>query len=458
MREMERLTEGFDVQRVHADALCLLSQVGLRVQDDTMRRRLVGDGVRESSDRLLLAPGLIERHVAEIRDQGKGESGFGDSAEIDIGVAGFSMFHVPPGKDELRPYTTQDVIEHTRLVDAMRDLRVGGGAPGVPQDVPPILRQLTQYYLGCRYGQGMGFNPAVDALEIADYAMGMADVMGQGIRVGVEPLSPMTFEGTSIDVALHCRPRLAAVELDVMPVMGVTAPLDWRAGWGQCVAETLGSYALLRRLGFDRVNPYFRLFPASMKGACLAFGSPEFLLLLLMRKYVRGFYGLGPVFAECMYTMSKQPDAQAAAEKMGPSVFAVLMGHRSLHTAGSLGLDEVFSPEQLVIDMDIRDYVERLLRGAEPEETDVVEMVRDGLDKGSFLMTDRTLSEWRSYLRSPLVFHQTTRAQWQASPRSVRRDAWAFGQERLKAHEYELDAERRRALEDILENARRALA
>ncbi len=455
---MDYLIGTFDVDRVHADALRLLAEVGLRVRDGELRRRLLaGGGLTESGDRVLVPNEVVSASVQEIAELAKVAPEGADQGKIGIGVAGFAMFHVEPGQRELTPYSTEKVVEHTKLVDALREDRVGGSAPGVPQDVPPKMRQLVQYYLGCRHSRGAHFPPAVDAAEIAPYLMEMAGVMGHRVRVGVEPISPMTFEGGSIRSALVCAERLSAVELDVMPVMGVTAPLDWQAAWSQCAAETLGGYAFLRRLGFERVNPYFRLFPPSMRGACLAFGSPEFMLALLTRKHVRRFYGLGPVFAESLHTMAKLPDAQAAAEKSAQSVFAALMGHRSLGTAGSLAIDEIFSPVQLAVDMEIRNYVERMIRGVEDLEGDTTALVREGLDEQSFLMANRTLEQWREYLWLPRLFHGTTRAQWQSSSSNLWRDAWAFVSDRAAAHEYELDDQRCGDLESILESAEHAL-
>ena len=455
---LDQLVRGFDVARVHNDALRLLARVGLEVRDEALRGRLVATGaVRQSGHRVLLDAATVEAYAEQLRHDGAARAPAEPDERLTVSVARWPMFFVEPQSDELRPFTTDVLIEYTKLVDAFREEGLTGSVPGTPQDVPPPIQELVQYAIACRYSRGAGFPGAIGEPRAVDYMLGIARVMGHRIGVGVEAYSPLTFSGNSVALVLRLRSQAEGVGLDPMPIMGVSAPLDWHAAWAQSVAENLGGYAILRLLGFERVSPTFRLFPASMRSATIAFGSPEFLLALLTRSRIRELYGQPIGAAESLHTMAKLPDAHAVAERSAQTLFAAMLGHRRFSAAGSLAIDEVFSPEQLVIDLEIRDYVERLMRGIEAGGDDCLSVVAEGLDGRSFLTAERTLANWREFFWLPRVFLQTSRAQWQASPRSVLADAWALARERLARHEYELDDERRRAVDSIVQEAEQAL-
>ena len=61
--------------------------------------------------------------------------------------------------------------------------------------------------------------------------------------------------------------------------------------------------------------------------------------------------------------MAKVPDCQSAAEKAAIMTAGAFLGARHFCCAGTLSLDEIFSPEQLLVDCEIRDWVQRGARG-----------------------------------------------------------------------------------------------
>jgi len=459
---MDWLLRGFVVSKVHSDALKLLSQVGLEINDEALRKQLIATGkAKETGNRISLDEETVEEFAEELRERSLSvNSAEGDSHKrqrFTVSVSGWPMFFVEPKSNDLKPFSADALIEYTRLVDAFREDGVGGSAPGTPQDVPPKIRQLLQYYIECRYSRGAGFPGCIGDVQVMEFMIEMAKAMRHPIGVGVEPFSPLTFEGNSVKVALRFQEQVKWIGLDTMPILGISAPLNWHSGWAQSVAENLGGYTIFRLLGFEHIYPSFRLFPGSMKSATIAFGSPEFLLALLMRSQIRQFYGQSIGDAESLHTMAKLPDAHALAEKSTQTAFAALLGHRSFSAAGVLAIDEVFSPQQLVIDLEIRDYVERLIQGADVNTEDCLSLVSEGLQNHCFLMTQRTMESWRDFFWLPKIFLQTSRAQWQQSPRSVLEDAWSLAQERLKKHHYELDPDRRRALDAIVQKAKETL-
>jgi trimethylamine:corrinoid methyltransferase-like protein len=192
-----------------------------------------------------------------------------------------------------------------------------------------------------------------------------------------------------------------------------------------------------------------------MRSGLAAFGAPEYLVALLSRRRVREFYHLPCAYSETMMTDAKCPDQQAAAEKAVLSACAAMAGFRAFESAGSLFIDEIFSPQQLLVDIEIKDYIQHALSGARRERSidEIQELVSEGLDGNGFLGAPNTVDNWRSFYWRPSLYLQTSRSNWQLAPRKVLDAAWESARAKISAHTYELGGEKLRGLEEILAEA-----
>ena len=452
MVHTEFTLEGFDARVVHEDAVRILCEIGLKVPDSGIKNRL-GRSLSVKGEKVLFGEEVVEEFTEEIRSSRPPEP---DDGKLTIFPSGWSSYFVDPETSEVKPYDTKTLSDFTKLVSSLADEGVvAGGVPGFPLDVPPQMQVITQYYINCLYNRRPSAPGIAHSSEIMKFLVEMANVMEHEVHVGVEPISPLTFAGSSVEVALEFSHMDPYIWLDPMPMMGISAPLDWHAAWAQAVAENLGSYVILRILGLKKIGLSFRLFPASMLSGMIFFGSPQYLTSLLTRKRIREFYNLPPGGAESMLTLAKLPDPQAAAEKCAQTTLAALAGFRTFDGAGTLAIDEVFSPQQLMIDIEIKNYVENILKelGGRAFPSDALELVKEGID-GSFLSAGTTLDRWRSFYWLPELFDQTSRAKWEEKGRKILDRAWELAKERIPKYDYELEGSRRRKLEEIVQKAK----
>jgi len=459
MNSLCDLVEKLDPCRIHSAALRLLEKVGMQVSRAELRDRLAtSSGLRIVGDRVHFSREVVEEFANELRSRPVPPPR--DEGPLVVFCSRLPFFFVDPEDGEMKPFTVPILKQYTRLVDSLRADGFEGSVPGWPQDVSPHLRPVVQYYIECRYSRGAHYPGIAAEPKIIDCLRRIAGVMGHSFSVGVETFSPLALGGNSLDSALHYQSEIEAVGLDPMPILGVTAPLDWEAGWAQSVAENLGAGTALRLLGFKRVSPSFRLFPASMKSSMIAFGSAEYLTALLTRWKVRQFYHTPRGCAESMMTSAKLPDEHAAAEKAALTALTTTAGWRRVEGAGMLFADEIFSPQQLVIDLEIRDYIEKSLRGG-PASTgqgdrtieDICQLVSQGLGGSGFLDAPNTLEHWREFYRLPSLFCQTSRAQWETKRRKLLDVAWEFARARGASHSYELTGAKLAQLDRILVEA-----
>ena len=153
--------------------------------------------------------------------------------------------------------------------------------------------------------------------------------------------------------------------------------------------------------------------------------------------------------------------SQAAAERAAIMVTGAFLGARRFGCAGTLGLDEIFSPEQLLVDCEIRDWVQRSIRGVwmgEEVVDDWVEEIAHGLRQG-FTALDSTLDHYRRDFWYPRRFNHDGVGLWRSKgysrlPDRLRDEV----RRRIAAYNFELDAARRRKIERITSDARRAVS
>jgi trimethylamine:corrinoid methyltransferase-like protein len=159
-------------------------------------------------------------------------------------------------------------------------------------------------------------------------------------------------------------------------------------------------------------------------------------------------------------SVAKQPNAQAALERAASALWQALLGARHFWAVGQLSVDEVFSPQQAVLDREILGYVERVVQGLElGPEVDALALIREGVAEGQFLSTDDTLSRYRGFYRFPDLFRHWGLQRWRAEGApSILGEAWARAQAEIASSTYRLEEDRAREVERIAARARAYLA
>ncbi len=450
------LVAALDAERIRAGAIRLLAEVGMAVPAAHVARRLEAAGLGLVAGRLRLDPEVVQGFMERQRQQAAQMEPPEEPLRLSVGS--HCLYEFDGGTQRIERLTVARLERATRLVGALQQEGVLHGAycPGAPADVPPHVAPLWQQFVGARFLPA----PPIYAYSPAyvPYAAAMAAVLGKELGAGVHPISPLILGGDELDLALHLLDQgsLGSVGVGPMPVMGVTAPLDWEAAWAQAVAEAVGTAVALRAMGVPQVTARAALYVADLRNGAFVFGSPEHVLITLTEAKVnRELLGLGRRSAKAIDTTAKEPGAQAAIEKTAHTLAALLAGYRALDCVASLAVDEVFSAQQLFIDLDIVAHCWRIVRGVEPRfcEGDPVALVRQGLAAQEFLTAEATVARFRDFYHSPQTFDRRATGAWLADPQPQLACAQALAEERIRDYRYELDADRQRALRQIIARA-----
>ena len=451
--------------RIHALAKQILSEIGLEVRQPDYQSLLQKAGLQVSGDRLKIAPSVVDEYVEEMRRLISSHREAGSSPDqhrLSLSVSSYSLFVQDIELDRVVPYTAELLIEMTKLVDSLADEKVFGAPPGIPVDSPPDLQPIAQYRIAALYAR-QGATP-VDptSARTARYLFDMADVMGSPIHhLPVYIPTPLRLGGESLDVVMSCLDRLEHISISSMPSAGTSAPLHPFGTLALAAAEVIGGMIAVKVLTGKPVTFSVNIFPSDLREGSMVFGSPENMLFQMLGADFNRFYGWKwEGLPDNIHVMAKMPDCQSAAEKAAIMSTGAFLGARHFSCAGTLSLDEIFSPEQLLVDCEIRDWVQRGLQGTwlgEEVVGDWLEEIRQGV-VGGFMRLDSTLDHYRTQVWYPSRFLRGAIGPWmsQDQPRLSTRLRQEV-RRRIAAHSFELDPDRKREIEKIYQSASQAV-
>lgn len=444
------------VRRIHEAAVAVLERVGLAVLQPRARRLLAGAGFRVDGERVFFRPEAVEDFVADHRRRHAGapaEAG----RRIRLRVNQYSHHVHDLELDEIVPYTTAKLAEMARFAATYAGEDVEAAAPGYPLDVPAPLQPVMQYFIGAT-SSAFGATP-VDPMTVfaGRFVFEMAEVMERPVRdLPLYVFSPLRLGGESLDFVVHYLDRLERIEVSSMPSAGATAPLEPFAAHVLAVAENLGGAVAIAAISGKVVDFWVGLHPFDLRTGSMVMGSPEAQLWAMAGADVNAYYSgsrrRGP---SSIYTRANWPGPQATAEKASVMTTGALLGTRFFMTPGTLALDEVFSPEQFITDVEVRDHVQRLTDGLDfhEERYDAVAEIAAGVE-ATFVGLDSTLDLYRGAIWHPAVFDRGFLAGKERDGRRRQlQQARAIVRERLAHHDFELEPAKCREMERLWQAA-----
>ena len=144
-----------DVESIHEATLRVLSEIGIVLSHSEIRKRLTDAGATIQNERVLLAPEMVEKALA---DCGKKVTTMGRSGKkVVLGDGSLHWHNLGGARDffdhrsgQPRHATAQDVRDSTRLLDAL-DQATTITPFFTPQDVPGELMSLAMYRYALPY-------------------------------------------------------------------------------------------------------------------------------------------------------------------------------------------------------------------------------------------------------------------------------------------------------------------
>lgn len=454
-----------ETARIHELAKRILAEIGIEILDPEHLQRLQAAGLRLKGSRLHLEPKVVDEYVEEMRHAAAPRQNHQprqDDSRITMNASSYALYMQDIDSGKIVPSTTELLVKMSRFIDSLADEGVSGAPPGIPTDVHPDLQPLAQYRIAALNAR-QGASP-VDPTSprTALFMMEMADVMGHPMhQLPVYIPTPLRLGGESLEVVMGCLERLDHISVASMPATGLSAPVQPFGALALAAAEVIGGMVAVKILTGKPVTCRVEIFPGNLREGSMVFGSPENMLFQMLCSDVNRFYGWGPESGPGNYhVMAKTPDGQSAAEKAAIMMLGASLGARHFSCAGTLSLDEIFSPEQMLLDCEIRDWVEHAIRGVNLGENDTADWIAE-IHRGvsaNFMNLDSTLDHYQEQSWYPKRFLRGAIGSWmeQGQPQlsdRLRREV----KQRLAGHTFELEEGKRHEIEKIYAAAKRAV-
>ena len=470
------LLDRSEIERIQGASLRILAEVGVHVPHAEALERLGGVGatvdrarsIARLPERVVLdaIAAAGKRYVLHGRAPGQvARYGYGECNLMST-PGQFAWFDA--GSVQRRDPTLADARAAIALGDALPNVTVVGGM-AVPLDVPTPVRDVV---VTAELVRGTGKPSRTWPVDRAstEFVLAIHEAVAGGsaalrerpmVETFLEPISPLRFPETGLDVMIPFIERGQPVSVGPMVMASGTGPTTLAGTLAQENAEILAGVAIVQAFAPGHPMMYGGI-PHVMdpRTSTCSFGSPEQGLMALAMAQVGQAYGF-PVYVNVCLTDAKRLDVQAGLEKGASLVMAVVGGADHLGHAGIVGADHGAGLDWLVVDDEAVGFAKRIARGFEvDEETLAFEVIAAVGSSGDFLADDHTVRHFRRELFLPSS--RWTREPydgWMAGGATTMGDrARARVDEILGGHQAPpLDEALDREIDAIVASARRAL-
>ncbi len=444
---------------IHRAALRVLEEVGVVIPVSALRERIVGlPGVRTDGSRVRFSADLVDGLVQRYRAGRPAPEPTADALSLEI-LTGYAIYEIDPVTDAVRPMTTADCVRWARLVGSLYPEGVRGGTPGQPQDVPPQLRQLMAYKIGCEHTITNGWVGFTTLAEL-DYLRQMEAVAGGNIGLGIFPRDPLSLDGPTLTMALHCLDRGIDIPINItnMVIRGVSTPIQLPGAFVGSIATVLGAFTAFALIGHELMFT-MSVFPFDFRAGTIAYGTPDHILCNLLTAQLCRYYGTGWSFFQAMHTNAVYADAHAVMQRGAFAAVGALAGARHFGYGGCGGIDVTFSPELLLYDVETLRYLEHVIAPIPFDaEALAMEAIAAAGPGGEFLTSDATLAHCRELWTSNIFRHLTVEQAAAPGARRVKDEANARITALITGYDREIPADVRRELDAIYAHAEREMA
>lgn len=393
----------------------ILSGAGIKVTDAECLKVLKGKrGIEIKGDRAHISISMYEEFLAGQKRYKTKPERHGSRLHGEASLYTYQYRDVGNGK--INRFTSETLKQQAEFIEkARRIYPLNPVVPGYPTDVPPQLASVSRYKIAaetCSYGWPM----VPDSVKAAEYMFEMTQVMGQKMtHLPVYMISPLTLGGDSFDIVLKNSSRLESFYTFSMPNIGVTTPMNFSMGMGMALAEVAGGAILVEALTGLKGEIKPNLFPFDLKNFNLAFGSPEKFLYEQIASELSAYIreDIPDYSSTNIHTFGKNPDGRTGIEKGMMIMAGAMCGARRFYCIGTLSMDELFDPLQMIQDAEAISFAQRILDGVIEDEIaeTMEEEVQEGLESG-FVCSDRSLDDYDKYLVSPEFSPKDSLQKW----------------------------------------------
>jgi len=348
--------------------------------------------------------------------------------ELQFYATGQGAYACDVDTDLLRPSTSKDLADLGRVVDAIPGLR-RSHPTFLPQDVPELTRDVHILAItAMSYSEVHGASTSIYSSKTIPYLIEIGTIIRGSeeelrkrpcFQFGAYLASPFRLAQDVVWMWLEMEKLGLFGGLGNMIVGGAAAPITLAGALVVQTAENMAAgvinKVITRSPGGYGGGPLI----LDMRTGASADGAPESLLLRLATAQIREHY-MGSWISGWNiggHVSAQVPGLQAGIEKAIVNLFGILAGQRVLGAFGSLACGDVGSIVQLMIDIEIGEWLSRMPRGIMVAEETLAEdvIIKAGIG-ANYLGNPHTVRNARREIWFPELMDRRTVASYMAEP------------------------------------------
>ena len=489
LTDFMRVLSDEELDMLHDAALGLLNDPGMRIENDTALEALGRRGATVEGERVRFPRALVEEtlRIAKEEEQQRFAGGV---ATVDAPNALTFSWHTPfrertsdmlvsmgggcpryydHERGEATLATADDFLRMVHLAEGIPEIVTVGNAVHYLKEsdgsqVPPPMVAIRGAAAVAKHSSKPGCTAIMDhrqlefLIEIGIIVRGSAEeYMRHPILVNLHDTEPpLRVTRPEAAIMVEMAGRGLCIFILPMPMTGIAGPVYPIANAMIGAAEILGVWTMAKAIRVDApVEAAVISGVMNPKSGAVCFSGPETMLQdLAVAQLFRERYGLrcgtGSGFID-----APVPGLLALYERTMKSCCAFAAGE-PMFNAGILGGGIVFSPEQLMLDMDMLRGLAHFCSGIGGDRFDEsLKLIREQGIGGLFIDTEHTASHFRECLWIPSLLE---RFRGTGVEEAVNYDPVQEAHERWQAilgstHMYAIDDERGAAIDEVVASA-----
>ena len=477
MYHEEKLWSDEDAGRVRENALRLLENVGIEVQEKQAREDLEKAGCRvdEASQRVYYPRSFIEKIIEDSPEKFDMYDANGDyyitlgGDEITIGTSGFVAFYLDRKDNTIKEGTYEALTEEIKLLEMLEEPNHIQTSIQ-PTDMPAKVQELYMTKCGLmNTRKPLHLWPMNGRSARAEIDMN-AVVMGGHTALREKPhmmfnictLSPMKMRDDACEAIREAAQFGIPCFFSSGPMGGATSVATLAGEVSQSWAELLAHNALLQL--YQPGNPvvlasWSRIF--DMKYVACTVGTPEYGLMRAAITQLCKRINV-PSGGGGFLTDSNTIDAQSGWEKFMTGMCALQAKQNQTHGLGMLSQLNIFSHEALIIDCEIVRCIKRVLKGIVVDDEHLAYEITakecGDAEDADFLKSKHTRKHYRKEWMPIQMTDRRTFSLWEKDLENndIRKRACREIDKLLQAHNYSISKEKSAELDRIIETYQNA--
>jgi trimethylamine--corrinoid protein Co-methyltransferase len=415
------------VEQVHAAALRVLAEQGMRVLHAPARDLFARAGAEVRGETVRLDPGLVAGRLAtvpatfalEARNPARNlRLGGGYCVHASVGGPAYVMDNDRGRRDG----SFAEMCDYLRLVQALNVIHQEGGGPFEPLDLPAHTRHLDIYHAQIRLldkswqTQTLGHARTMDGIEMAAIMLGTTPegLRDRPVLLGIiNTNSPLQLDVPMAEGLIALAEHGQVNVITPFTLAGAMAPVTLAGALVLQHAEAMAGIVLTQivRPGVPVMYGGFTS-NVDMRSGSPAFGTPEYAKAAQVSGQLAR--RIGVPFRSSNVTAANEVDAQAAYESQ-MALWGALTGgaHLLEHAAGWLHGGLTASFEKLILDAEMLQMMDAYF---EPLPTGPADLALDAILEagagGHFFGTAHTMERYQTAFHVPMLSNWDSHPAW----------------------------------------------